>query len=61
VEAIRQQGWDGLMTMQNAATAAYPDNSTTARLEAGNAPGAKERNLTRWLTVSGRQGLCSNR
>jgi hypothetical protein len=34
VEAIRQQGWDGL----NAAPdflAAYPDNATTARLEAG--------------------------
>ena len=27
--------------------AAYPDNATTARLEAGNAPGAKERNLTK--------------
>ena len=27
--------------------AAYPDNTTTARLEAGTAPGAKERNLTR--------------
>ena len=27
--------------------AAYPDNTTTARLEAGNAPGAKERNLTK--------------
>ena len=76
VEAIRQQGWDGLMTMQNAVTgtircvgavramtapaarilsgnaapvllAAYPDNATAARLEAGNAPGAKERNLTK--------------
>ena len=27
--------------------AAYPDNATTARLEAGNAPGAKEKNLTK--------------
>ena len=27
--------------------AAYPDNTTTARLEAGNAPGAKEKNLTK--------------
>jgi hypothetical protein len=68
VEAIRQQGWDGLMTLQNAATgtirsagvvramtapaarilsgnaapdflAAYPENATTARLEAGKCPG----------------------
>ena len=27
--------------------AAYPNNTTAARLEAGNAPGAKERNLTK--------------
>ena len=34
--------------------AAYPDNTTTARLEAGNAPGRqKEESYKRWLTVSG--------
>jgi len=41
--------------------AVYPDNATTARLEAGNARAPKRGIVQRWLTVSGRQGLCLHR
>ena len=34
--------------------AAYPDNATTARLEAGNAPGAEERGVLQKMADSKR-------